>query len=138
MKTVEHIVIGIVGFLVLFNIYLNFNNVKNDTVNVILKKWVHNKYFFITFFWGVLGGHFFLGSAKPLFCCNWWLPVALLVVIARMLMLLRNTIKVKPYHQVILIICGLLYGHFVWSQRHEATLFNDGTCQNTNLFCTDD
>lgn len=59
IKTVEHIVIGIIGCLIMLNIVLNFNRTKNDTVNVILKNWAYNKYFFITFFWGVLGGHFF-------------------------------------------------------------------------------
>jgi hypothetical protein len=122
MKTVEHIIIGIVGFLVLFNIYLNFNNIKNDTVNVILKKWAYNKYFFITFFWGVLGGHFFLGTRVPVFGSNWWMPVTLVIAIAITLILIgrkfdRNFILKLPY-QALLLVLGVLYGHFIWSQRH--------------------
>lgn len=137
-KVVWTIVQVCMGIIILLNLVLNLNKVKNDTVNNRLSLWANGKYFFVTFFWGVLGGHFFLGSAKPLFCCNWWLPVALLVVIAGILLLLRNKIKVKPYHQIIFIVCGLVYGHFVWSQRHEDTLFNTGTCENTNLFCKND
>ena len=129
-----------IGIIVLLNLILNLNRVRNDTVNYRLNLWANGKYFFITFFFGVLGGHFFLGSPKPLFCCNVWLPVVLLVVIAGILLLLRNKIKIKPYHQVILIVCGLIYGHFIWSQRHEPMLFNNnnGECENTNIFCKDD
>jgi len=127
-----------IGAIVTLNLILILNAVKNDTVNNRLSLWANGKYFFITFLWGVLGGHFFLGSTKPLFCCNWWLPVVLIVVLAGILLLLRNRIKVKPYHQVILIFAGLVYGHFVWSQRHEPLLFKDGACTNTNIFCKND
>lgn len=132
------IVLVCIGIIVLLNLILNLNTVKNDTVNNRLSLWANGKYFFITFFWGVLGGHFFLGSAKPLFCCNWWLPVVLLVVIAGILLLLRNKIKMKPQYQAILLVLGLVYGHFVWSQRHEDALFNTGNCENTAIFCKDD
>lgn len=128
-----------IGIIVVLNLILNLNTVKNDTVNNRLSIWANGQFFFITFLWGVLGGHFFLGSAKPLFCCNWWLPVVILVVLSGILVLLRNTIKIKPYHQIILIIVGLVYGHFVWSQRHEPMLFNaEGECENTSIFCKDD
>lgn len=126
VKTVEHIVIGIVGFLVLFNIYLNYNNIKNDTVNEILKKWAQNKYFFITFLWGVLGGHFFLGTRKAAFGSNWWIPVILVIVIAAILVLIgskfkKNVVLKIPY-QAVLLLSGVLYGHFIWSQRHIPTI----------------
>lgn len=122
IKTVEHIVIGLVGFLVLFNIYLNFNTIKNDTINVILKNWAYTKYFFITFLWGVLGGHFFLGSAKPVFGSNWWIPVVLVVFIVGLLFIigkrLDKSFVLKTQYQILLLISGVFYGHFFWSQRH--------------------
>lgn len=122
IKTVELIVIGIVGFLILFNIYLNFNKIENDTVNVILKNWAYQQYFFITFVWGVLGGHFFLGTNTPIFGSNWWLPVVVVIAIILILVYLGKRIqfdpKVKRRYQFLLLITGLLYGHFFWSQRH--------------------
>ena len=127
-----------IGIIVVLNLILNLNTVKNDTVNNRLSIWANGPYFYISFFFGVLGGHFFLGSATPLFCCNWWLPVVLLVVITSILLLLRNKIKIQPYHQVILIVLGLVYGHFVWSQRHETAVFKNGNCDNTAIFCKDD
>ena len=65
IETVEHIIVVVIAFLILFNIYLNYNKIENDTINEILKNWAYSKYFFITFIWGVLGGHFFLGSPRP-------------------------------------------------------------------------
>lgn len=60
IKTVEIIVFSIIGLLILLNLLLNINKYKNDTINVVIKNWSHNKYFFITFVWGgVFGGHFF-------------------------------------------------------------------------------
>ncbi len=122
IKTVEHIILGFVGFLIIFNIYLNFNKIENDTVNVILKNWAYKKYFFITFLWGVLGGHFFLGTEKPVFGSNWWLPLVTAIGIIISLVIigehLKITPKVKRRYQFVLLIAGVMYGHFVWSQRH--------------------
>ncbi len=123
VKIVEHIVIGIVLFLLLFNIYLGyFNKIKNDTVNIILKNWASNYYFFITFAWGVLGGHFFLGTRTPLFGSNWWLPVLLVILVLIILYLIGKRLQpdfvLKNYLQFLLLLLGVLYGHFIWSQRH--------------------
>ncbi|NOY47839.1 MAG: hypothetical protein GXO84_06525 [Chlorobi bacterium] len=122
IKTVEYIVFGIIGFLVLFNVYLNFNKIKNDTVNVILKNWAYSKYFFITFIWGVLGGHFFLGTRTPVFGSNWWLPVVLVIILVAILVFIGKRLakgfRIKRRYQLLLLIAGLLYGHFFWSQRH--------------------
>lgn len=122
IKTVEYIVLGVIGFLILFNVYLNFNKIKNDTVNVILKNWAYSKYFFITFIWGVLGGHFFLGTTTPVFGNNWWLPVVLVIILVAFLVIigkrLNKDFRIKRRYQLLLLIAGLLYGHFFWSQRH--------------------
>lgn len=122
IKTVEYIVLSVIGFLILFNVSLTFNKIENDTVNVILKNWAYKKYFFITFIWGVLGGHFFLGSSKPVFGSNWWLPVVLVIILVIFLVIVGKrldiTIVVRRRYQLVLLIAGLLYGHFFWSQRH--------------------
>jgi len=93
IKTVEYIVFGIIGFLILFNVYLNLNKIGNDTVNVILKNWAYSKYFFITFIWGVLGGHFFLGTRTPVFGSNWWLPVVLVIILIAILVFIWKAIS---------------------------------------------
>lgn len=122
IKTVEHIILGVIGFLIIFNVYLNFNNIEDDTVNIIIKNWAYKQYFFITFIWGVLGGHFFLGTKYPVFGSNWWLPIALVIVLIIVLIILGRRLeihpKVKRRYQFVLLTSGVLYGHFFWSQRH--------------------
>lgn len=122
INTVEYIIAAVIGVLILLNIILSFNKVENDTVNVILKNWAYSKYFFITFVWGLLGGHFFLGSKKPLFGSSWWLPVVFVIVILTTLFFIGKrkgpSFILKTRYQVILLISGLLFGHFIWSQRH--------------------
>ena len=126
IKTVEIIVFTTIGLLILLNLLLNINKYKNDTINVVIKNWSHNKYFFITFVWGVFGGHFFLGSKKPvldLFITHWEIPpIALVLIVIIMIIYGRKLPKdliIKTKHQVLLLISGLLFGHFIWSQRHE-------------------
>lgn len=122
---VEIIVFTTIGLLVALNFVLNINPYKNDTINVIIKNWSYNKFYFITFLWGVLGGHFFLGNKTPikLFIEQWWLPPLLLAIIVIIMILhgkkLPKDYRVKPIHQITLLVLGLLYGHFIWSQRHE-------------------
>lgn len=126
IKTVEIIVFSIIGLLIALNAVLNINRYKNDTINVVIKNWSYNKYFFITFLWGVFGGHFFLGSKKPIldiFITRWEIPPILLAIIVIIMILygrkLAKDFVIKTKYQVLLLITGLLFGHFIWSQRHE-------------------
>ena len=122
IETVEHIIVVVIAFLILFNIYLNYNKIENDTINEVLKNWAYSKYFFITFIWGVLGGHFFLGSPRPVFGSNWWIPVVLVIALVILLIFIGNkrdhSAILKRRYQLVLLVSGVLYGHFFWSQRH--------------------
>lgn len=119
---VQYIVAGTILFLILCNIILSLNQIENDTINHILKKWAYGKHFFITFAWGILGGHFFLGTKVPLFGDNWWLPVVLVIVILGALLIIglkqKDDFVMDRKLQLLLLVLGVLYGHFFWSQRH--------------------
>lgn len=120
---IVQIVIAItIIFLMLFNMYLYFNDEKDDTVNFIIKKWAYNRYFFLPMAWGILGGHFFLGSQVPILGQNTWLPVVLVVVLLLAILFVGlkqpKDFVMKPSIQFLLLIIGVLYGHFFWSQRH--------------------
>ncbi|WP_452220528.1 hypothetical protein [Lacinutrix salivirga] len=126
IETVEIIVFSTLGLLIVLNAILNINHYKNDTINVLIKNWSFNKYFFITFLWGVLGGHFFLGTAKPIleiFKTHWEIPPIILVLIVLVMMFygrkLDKDFVIDTKYQIILLLSGLLFGHFIWSQRHE-------------------
>ena len=126
IETVEIIVFSTIGLLVVLNAILNINKYKNDTINVLIKNWSFNTYYFITFLWGVFGGHFFLGTKEPIhsiFVDHWEIPPILLAVIV-IIMIIHGRKLPKDYivgirYQVILILSGVLFGHFIWSQRHE-------------------
>ncbi len=126
LKTVEIILFSTIGLLFLLNVLLNINKYKNDTINVLIKNWSLNKYFFITFLWGVFGGHFFLGTKRPIhpiFVEHWEIPPILLAVIVIVMILygrkLPENFIVQTKYQIVLLISGVLFGHFLWSQRHE-------------------
>ena len=119
---VQYVVTGSIGFLILCNVLLSLNDVQDDTINHIIKQWAYSKNFFITFAWGILGGHFFLGTRLPIFGDNWWLPVVLVVVILLAMVIIGRKQKdgfiMSPRIQILLLVLGVLYGHFFWSQRH--------------------
>lgn len=119
---VQLVVACSIGFLILLNVLLYFNDIEDDTVNFIIKSWAYNKYYFITFVWGVLGGHFFLGSYNPVFGSNWITPLILLALIVILLIYfgrkLEKNFVLKRRYQLILLITGVLYGHFFWAQEH--------------------
>ncbi len=119
---VQYVVAGTIGILILGNFILSNNEVLNDTINYILKTWAYGRYFFITFAWGVLGGHFFLGTKTPVFGDNWWLPVVLVILILGILFYIgkkqSKSFIMDRKLQLLLLVFGVLYGHFFWSQRH--------------------
>ncbi len=138
-QLVFYITICCLVVIVVLNVILNYNQTKNDTVNNILVKWSNGRFFFITFLFGVLGGHFFLGSEKPLFGSNWWLPVVAIIIISAVLFFIGKrkpeTFRIKREYQILLLVTGLMYGHFVWSQRHEAQVFDQNTNTNLPKYC---
>lgn len=115
-KIVEKTLLWIVFLLIVFDIYLYTNKAKGDTISYILKCWVYDKFFFITFLWGVLAGHFFLGTSNALFDEPiWGLLIVLEITLILFVFGMFCKIKVKPAIQVLLLIFGVLMGHFFWS-----------------------
>lgn len=125
IEIVETIVFSTIGLLIVLNVILNINYYKNDTINVVIKNWSYNRYFFITFLWGVFGGHFFLGSKEPIIE-NWIIPPVLLALIVIGMIIYGKKLPkgyvVSTKTQVALLVAGLLFGHFLWSQRHEESI----------------
>ena len=125
MKTeliVAFVVSGTIGFLILFNVYLYFDHIRDNTINLLVKNWAYTKYFFLTFGWGVLGGHFFLGTKNPNLDFGTWKPVIIIVVLAGVVLAIglkqKKPFLLKRRYQLLLLILGLLCGHFFWSLNH--------------------
>ncbi len=138
-QLVFYITLFCLAIIVILNFILNFNKSENDTVNNILVKWSNGRFFFITFLFGVLGGHFFLGSDKPLFDNSLWFLVVFVIVISGLLFFIGKkkpkNFRIKREYQVLLLIAGLMYGHFVWSQRHEPQVFEHNNNTNLPKYC---
>ena len=115
----EEVLLGVIGILIFFDIYLYLNKTKGDTISYILKTWVYGKFFFITYFWGVLAGHFFLGSNKSYFGNASWNQLIILEITLILLSFgMFFKIRIKPEGQIILLLIGLSIGHFFWSLNY--------------------
>ena len=49
------------------DLYLAFNNIKEDTISEVLQNWAYGRFSVITWAWGVLAGHLFLTRVNLLF-----------------------------------------------------------------------
>ncbi len=135
VEIVEYVLLAIIALLVIFDIYLYLDDAPGNTISNILHKWVYKDWlFFISYLWGVLAGHFFLGTEKPPFGHTDSNQYSLVIVlgIALLLFLLGLYFKKrkssayhffqKPYVQTILLIFGAVIGHFFWSLKFSAQL----------------
>ena len=99
-----------------------------DSVNLVVRKWAYNKFYFITVFWGIMTSHLFLGSTATWLDCReigitFSCDVFNVLVVAGISILLliiglfnKRTLKLKA--QIILFIVGMVIGHFVWSMNN--------------------
>ena len=104
------------GFFLIFDIYFFLNRTKGNTISNRIKDWVYDKFFVITFLWGVFAGHFFLGSKRKVFE-NFHYNFIIILEISLILLVfgIYFKIKIKPIGQVLLLLFGLLVGHYFWS-----------------------
>jgi len=126
-KLIEYFLIIVGISYVLFEVVLNLNNIEGDTTNVILLEWSEDKFFFIPFALGAIGGHLFLGTKTPIFkndlfsfISNGDLAVVVLFILAGIMVLIGYKVpfkKSKPFLTSIFIL-GILYGHFIWSMNY--------------------
>ena len=84
----------------------------------MIKELSFGRYFFLTFVWGVLGAHFFLGVHMPAEeAVNMFIGLSVIVGVALCLVVIGFALKptIKNYHQIILLVFGGICGHFLWS-----------------------
>ncbi|MGI9551006.1 MAG: hypothetical protein ACR2MT_07395 [Aurantibacter sp.] len=105
-------------FLFGLELFLKSNKIEGDTIKTRIRNWANGRYFYITFLWGVLTGHFFFGSANPFITSTAWGVVAILVAAVLLALLGRFTqVKVSAKHQLLLLVSGILFGHFFFSMN---------------------
>lgn len=112
------LIVSILTFLIL-EVFLSFNDIEGDTVSGIVSEWAYGRNFFITFAWGVVTGHLFLGAKTPLLKDN-VMSVLVVVILSCIVIIVgckRKSDKVTWVIQAILLISGALVGHFTWSMN---------------------
>ena len=117
---VPSILLALLIFLMGLEFFLNTNDVEGDTVKARLREWAYGKSFFITFLWGVLTGHFFFGSENPVIKKTEW-SVAAIVAMSLILIGIGRLLKskIKARHQLLLLVFGILFGHFFFSMNYN-------------------
>ena len=119
ISIVEVFLVAITLAILILEVFLSLNNIEGDTISGIINKWAYGRNFFITFAWGIVTGHLFLGAKNPLLKDNIMsvLVVVLLVCITVIIGCTRKSPKVTWVVQVILLISGAIIGHFTWSMN---------------------
>ena len=125
-------VIGLIALAILtlfvVEIIAKLNDIPNDNVNIIIRTWAYERFYFITFFCGIMTGHLFLGTTvkwcdcKKIgipFDCNIFdvLVIAVLSLLLLATGLIFKNKKPSKKFQVILFSLGLIIGHFVWTMN---------------------
>lgn len=139
-------VFAVVYFL--FEIFLNVNDVDDDTSNIILFRWTRkNKLIFIPFALGAIGGHLFLGTGDDRFRLeNGIMPVVYLGVICILLLIigkfvLPKKMDTRKWLMSLLLLLGFAYGHFIWSMNYStlpaSELQSRGCCGDFQYSCKD-
>ena len=115
-RFIEQILIVIAALLVVFDVFLYLNDTKGDTISNIIKAWVFDKYFFLTFVWGVLAGHFFLGVEHSVLGNDWLGLGCIVIVVAVMAYLgIKRGMRMNMRGQLLLLLFGAAFGHLFWS-----------------------
>ena len=112
----------IVGLaFIAFEVITNMNDVEDDTTNIILYQATLKRMLFIPFAIGAIAGHLFLGTTSKIFPSYKIinpLDNELLVFISALLFLFSKKIITRSREFLtILLLVGLLYGHFFWSMN---------------------
>lgn len=132
MDIFYYTVIGviIVSVLLLFGLEIlaKLNDIPNDNVNIIIRNAAFSKLYFITFAFGVISGHLFLGVTFRWFDCDAYnidmdcaifdvIVVALLNVIVLLTGLIFKFKTAHPLFHFALFTFGLFIGHYIWSMN---------------------
>lgn len=116
---VEVVLIVITLAFLILEVILSLNNIEGDTISGIISEWAYGRNFFITFAWGIVTGHLFLGSKSPLLKDNVMsvVVVALLACIVVIVGCKRKSSNITRLFQAIILISGIVIGHFTWSMN---------------------
>ncbi len=114
---VQKFIIGIVGLVVVVDLFLYLNDTPGDTISNVLRDWAYERFFVVTWAWGVLGGHLFLTNPNPPLGST--LSIVLLLALTLALFVagyffFKGPIPVAV--QAVLLLLGVIAGYVLWPQ----------------------
>lgn len=118
-----------IAALFLLELLASLNDIPGDNVNIIIRQYAMDKYFFITLFFGIVTGHLFLGTRTRvvdwmnLFQSTWenrtWDMI--FVIVACVIALILGQLKLfktnSKKFQLIVFSIGVSLGHYFWSMK---------------------
>lgn len=124
-RLVMYIMLFFALVYVVFEVYLNLNELEDDTTNIILLEASKKQFFFVPFALGAIMGHLFLGAKTNILNIESWLAVVLVFGISLVMLAIGFWVPFKKSNLflTILLVAGLAYGHFIWSQNFRETVF---------------
>ncbi|WP_343486076.1 hypothetical protein [Allomuricauda sp. d1] len=118
-RIITYVMLFFAILYVVFEVYLNLNELDDDTSNIVLLEASKEQYFFIPFALGAIMGHLFLGAQTNYFGISGGWAVTLLFALCLLMLgagFWMPSKKSKGFLTLLLVI-GLVYGHFIWSQN---------------------
>ena len=125
-QIVEYFMIFMGLLFVLFEVYLNIKDIGSESSNIWLLNWSKKQFFFIPFALGAIIGHLFLGTKHLIIeddiiprLSNGFLTVIVIFIVALIMTVIGFTVQFKKSSLFlsVLLIVGILYGHFFWSMN---------------------
>lgn len=121
-KYTQWVLIFVISFLIIWDIGLYMDDQK-DTISRVIRDNANSDLFVITWIWGVLSAHLFVGRKETAKKISELVAIIILLLISFIIFLFGKyiTVEIPQYFQLILLVFGVITGYFLWPQTlHES------------------
>lgn len=104
--------------MTIYNIFPVLSPEDGDTISAILHEW-SREWVVLSYLWGLLGGHWFLGYYRALTTPQGDLVLTLFslwAVFVANVVLRAYEVETPTWGHVVALVVGVIIGHFFWSQ----------------------
>ncbi|NEQ69912.1 MAG: hypothetical protein F6K21_31345 [Symploca sp. SIO2D2] len=129
VKFTEIFLFAIIGFIIIVDLVLALNGLEGDTISEVIKGWAYERFFVLSWIWGVLAGHFFLVRNTTI---TGDLHTSIVILLSLTLIFLMIGLAeplaisfIEPpissplasvWLQLTMLILGTIAGHLLWPQ----------------------
>ncbi len=112
----QKFILVLIAVIIVVDLFLAFNDTEGDTISNVLRNWAYQRFFVLTWVWGVLAGHLFLTSAGPILSPSAAILVLLGLTFVLLLAGFFYTDLIGVPVQVVLLVVGAVAGYLLWPQ----------------------